>query len=81
MELKKIMKHTKYNLLKRTAMVASHAEEWASKVRRYTSLTEHLVKSNPKRTSEPPVIRQGEAERVLKLIAPQVILPSGKLLL
>ena len=49
-----------------------HAEEWANKVSRYTTLTEHLVKSNPKRASEPPIIKQGEAERVLKLITPQV---------
>ena len=61
-------------------MVAFHAEEWANKVRRYTSLTEHLVKSNPKRASEPSVIKQGEAERVLKLISSQarhLILPHA----
>jgi len=47
------------------------AGEWAEKLRRYTSLTEHMVKSNPKKASEPDVIMQSEAERVLKLITPQ----------
>jgi len=58
-------------------IVAWHAGEWADKLRRYTSLTEHCVKSNPKRASEPEVIKLGEAERVLKLIIPQVCLSTS----
>lgn len=53
------------------------AGEWAEKLRRYTSLTEHMVKSNPKKASEPDVIMQSEAERVLKLITPQAQQPSS----
>ncbi len=53
--------------------VAVAAGEWADKLRRYTSLTEHLVKSNPKRASDPDVIKLGEAERVLKLLTAQVL--------
>lgn len=35
-------------------------------------MTEHNVKSNPKRASDPGVIKAGEGERVLKLLSPQV---------
>lgn len=46
--------------------------EWAEKLRRYTRLTEHTVKSNPKKAIDPAVIVSGEAERVLKLLDPKV---------
>ena len=46
--------------------------EWAEKLQRYTKLTEHNIKSNPKRASDIEVIRAGEAERVLKVLTPQV---------
>lgn len=48
------------------------SEEWAAKLRRYTQLTEHAVKSNPKKASDPVVVVAGEAERVLRLLDPQV---------
>lgn len=50
--------------------------EWASKLGRFTSLTEHVVKTNPKKASEPEVAKDNEAERVLKIIKPEVLSPA-----
>ncbi|GAX74391.1 hypothetical protein CEUSTIGMA_g1839.t1 [Chlamydomonas eustigma] len=44
------------------------AEEWAEKVRRYTTLTEVQIKPNPKKTTNVEIQKQAEGEKVLKAV-------------
>ncbi|KAK9819287.1 hypothetical protein WJX74_000717 [Apatococcus lobatus] len=49
----------------------AYADEWASKVQRYTKLELVHCKSNPKDAQNPAVAKQAEGERLLRLLKPQ----------
>uniref|UniRef100_A0A383VJ92 Uncharacterized protein n=1 Tax=Tetradesmus obliquus TaxID=3088 RepID=A0A383VJ92_TETOB len=46
------------------------AQEWLEKLARYTTVSEVLIKPNPKGASSPQVQKDAEAEKVLKALSP-----------
>ena len=53
---------------------ATVADEWASKIRRYTKYEGLNIKPNPTRAAQPEVAVKAEGDRVLKQLSPQVSL-------
>ncbi|WIA28466.1 hypothetical protein OEZ86_011010 [Tetradesmus obliquus] len=46
------------------------AQQWLEKLARYTTVSEVLIKPNPKGASSPQVQKDAEAEKVLKALSP-----------